>query len=155
MSDNHNPRDVGWLPDTGDLVEDGFGGEVYLRDVSDSLIENNEFNNNFDGILLVDSERNAIHKNKASYSSNVGIHLVGSCHNALKANRADHCIRYTGDFCCDTANSSGMLLEEYSHHNRIVGNSLRYGSDGLCIRANNRHGCNHNYIARNDASPPQ
>jgi parallel beta-helix repeat protein len=45
-----------------------------------------------------------------------------------------------------------MLFEEYSHHNRIVGNSLRYGGDGLFIRANNRHGCNHNYVAKNDAS---
>ncbi len=152
VSDNHNPRDVGWLPDTGDPVEDGFGGGVYLRDVSDSLFENNELNDNFDGILLVGSDRNTLRNNNASYNSNVGIHLVRSSHNVLEENRADHCIRYTGDFWCDTADSAGMLLEEYSHHNRIVGNSLRYGGDGFFIRANNRHGCSHNYVAKNDAS---
>ena len=140
VSDNHNPRDAGWLPDTGDAVEDGFGGGVYLRDVSDSLIEDNEFNNNFDGILLVGSDRNTLRKNNASYNSNVGIHLVRSSHNILEENRADHCIRYTGDFWCDTADSAGMLLEEYAHRNRIVGNSLRYGGDGFFIRANNGHG---------------
>ncbi len=29
---------------------------------------------------------------------------------------------------------------------------MRYSGDGLFIRANNRHGCNHNYVARNDGS---
>ncbi len=152
VSDNYNPRDIGWLPDTGDPSEDGFGGGVYLRTVSDSLIEGNQLNNNFDGVLLVGSDRNAISRNNASYSGNVGIHLVRSSHNVLEENRADHCIRYTGRFWCDTADSAGMLLEEYSHHNRIVGNNLRYGGDGFFIRANNRHGCNHNYVAKNDGS---
>jgi parallel beta-helix repeat protein len=45
-----------------------------------------------------------------------------------------------------------MLLEEYSHHNRILNNRMRYSGDGFFIRANNQHGSNHNYVARNDAS---
>ena len=152
VSDNHNPRDAGWLPDADEPMEEGFGGGVYLLRVSDSLIEGNRFNNNFNGVSLVQSERNRIIRNNASYSGNIGVHLLGSSHNTIEENVADHCIRYTDRFWCDTADSAGILLEEYSHHNNVVGNSLRYSGDGFFIRANNRHGCNHNYVARNDAS---
>ena len=152
VSDNHNPRDAGWLPDTIDPVEDGFGGGIHLREVSGSLIEGNDLNNNFNGIDLVRSDANTIKANNASHNSNVGIHLLRSSHNTVADNRADHCIRYTGRFWCDTADSAGILLEEHSHHNSIVENSMRYSGDGFFIRANNRRSSNHNYIARNDAS---
>lgn len=152
VSDNHNPAEVGWLPDSNEPVEEGFGGGIYLLRVSDSAVEGNRLNNNFNGISLVRSDRNRVTGNNASYCGNVGIHLLESSHNAVEDNWADHCIRYTDRFWCDTADSAGILLEERSNHNRIVGNSLRYSGDGFFIRANNRHGCNHNYVARNDAS---
>ena len=38
-------------------------------------------------------------------------------------------------------------MEEYSHYNKIIGNSLRYSGDGFFIRAND-----HNYVARNEGS---
>ena len=109
-------------------------------------------NNNFNGLSLVRSKRNRIAGNNASYSDNLGIHLLGSSHNVVGDNQADHCIRYSGRFWRDTADSAGVLLEEDSHHNRISGNSLRYSGDGFFIRANNGRSCDHNYIARNDAS---
>jgi parallel beta-helix repeat protein len=152
VADNFNPRDRGWLTDTIDPVEEGFGGGVYLIRVTDSLIKGNQLSNNFDGLCLVRSDRNRILENDASYNSNVGIHLVRASHNTIEGNRADHCIRYTGRFWCDTADSAGILLEEYSHHNRILNNRMRYSGDGFFIRANNRHGSNHNYVAGNDAS---
>ena len=152
VSDNHNPIDTGWLPDSIEPVEEGFGGGIYLYGVSDSIIEGNHLNNNFNGISLVRCERNKIAGNNASYSANIGIHLLGSSHNEIDGNRADHCIRYTDRFWCDTADSAGILLEEYSHYNKIIGNSLRYSGDGFFIRANNRHSSNHNYVARNDGS---
>ena len=152
VSDNHNPADVEWLPDADDPMEEGFGGGIYLLRVFDSLIQGNLLNNNFDGLSLVRSERNRVAGNNASYSGNLGIHLLGSSHNTVEDNQADHCIRFTGRFWCDTADSAGILLEEYSHHNRITGNSLRYSGDGFFIRANNGHSSDHNYIARNDAS---
>ena len=151
VSDNHNP-DVGWLPDSDDPTEDGFGGGIYLYGVSDSLIEGNGVNGNLNGIDLVRSDRNTIRNNNASGNSNIGIHLLQSSHNSVESNQADHCIRYTDRFWCDTADSAGVLLEEHSHHNRITDNSMRYSGDGLFIRANNRHSCDHNYVARNDAS---
>lgn len=151
VSDNFNPRDRGWLTDDIDPVEEGFGGGIYLIRVADSLIKANQLNNNFDGLCLVRSDRNRILENDASYNSNVGIHLLRATHNTIEGNRADHCIRYTGRFWCDTADSAGILIEEYSHHNKIVNNRMRYSGDGLFVRANNRHGCNHNYIAGNDA----
>ena len=152
LSDNHNPLGVGWLDDTDEPAEEGFGGGIYLRQVRSSLILGNEINNNFNGIDLIGSEWNTLSENNVSYSGNIGVHLLLSSHNTIERNRADHCIRYTGRFWCDTADSAGILLEEYSHHNRIVDNTMRYSGDGLFIRANNRHGCNHNYIARNDGS---
>ena len=152
VSDNHNPRDVGWLGDTISPAEAGFGGRVYLLETSDSLLEGNAINNNFNGIDLVRSGRNVIKGNDASYNGNVGIHLLRSSQNSIEGNRAEHCIRSTDRFWNDTADSAGILLEEYSHRNRITDNTLRYSGDGFFIRANNRHGCNDNYVARNDAS---
>ena len=152
VSDNHNPTHQDWLSDTVNPSEAGFGGGIYFRDVQDSSVEACDLSNNFDGLHLVRSDRNIIRGNDASYSSNIGIHLLQSSHNTIEGNRAVHCIRYTGRFWCDAADSAGILLEEYSHHNRIIDNTLRYSGDGFFIRANNRHSCNHNYIARNDAS---
>ena len=152
LSDNHNPRHIGWLSDTVNPSEAGLGGGIYLREVHDSSVETCDLSNNFNGLDLVRSDRNSITGNDASYSGNVGIHLLGSSHNTIEGNRALHCIRYTDRFWSDTADSAGILLEEYAHHNRITGNVLRYSGDGFFIRANNRHSCNHNYIARNDAS---
>ena len=152
ISDNHNPKDRGWLSDTNNPVEEGFGGGIHLLRVAESLIAGNLLHNNFNGISLVRSEGNRILKNDASYSGNIGIHLLASSHNTIQDNRADHCIRFAGRFWCDTADSAGILLEEYSHHNRVLGNSMRYSGDGFFIRANNNHACNHNFITGNDGS---
>ena len=151
-SDNANPPDVGWLPDTEAPVEEGFGGGIYLRRVRNSIVENNQVNNNFNGISLVRSEHNVIRGNNASYCGNVGIYLLMSGHNEVLDNLAEHCIRYTGRFWCDTADSAGILLEGGSHHNRITGNSLRYSGDGFFIRGSNRAPSDHNLISGNDGS---
>ena len=152
VSDNTNPRDAGWLPDTEAPVEEGFGGGVYLFKVRHSVVENNQVNNNFNGVSLVRSEHNIIRENHASYCGNVGIYLLMSSHNEILHNLAEHCIRYTDRFWCDTADSAGILMESGSNHNRIIGNSLRYGGDGFFIRANNREPSNDNFISGNDAS---
>ena len=153
VSDNTNPTDAGWLPDTVAPVEEGFGGGIYLYKVRRSAIENNQLNNNFNGLSLVQSEHNVLRGNNASYCGNVGIYLLRSSHNEVLHNLAEHCIRYTGRFWCDTADSAGILLEDGSNHNRIVGNSLRYSGDGFFIRApHNREPSNHNFISGNDGS---
>ena len=151
-SDNTNPLDAGWLPDIEAPVEDGFGGGIYLYRVRDSVIAGNWANNNFNGISLVRCEGNLVRNNNASYCGNVGIYLLASGHNQLLQNQAEHCIRYTDRFWCDTADSAGILLESGSHHNRIIGNSLRYSGDGFFIRAHNREPSNNNVISGNDAS---
>ncbi|MCH7801009.1 MAG: right-handed parallel beta-helix repeat-containing protein [Chloroflexi bacterium] len=152
VSDNHNPADTGWLTDTASPNEEGFGGGIYLAGVTEGLIEGNTATGNFNGVDLVRCERVTVRGNNASHSGNVGIHLLASSDNVIEDNQADHCIRFAGRFWNDTADSAGILLEEYSHRNRIVGNSLRHGGDGFFIRANNRHPSNDNYVARNDGS---
>ena len=152
VSDNANPSDAGWLPDIEAPVEEGFGGGIYLRHVRNSVIESNLVNNNFNGISLVRSERNVVRGNNASYCGNVGIYLLMSTDNEAVDNTAEHCIRYTDRFWCDTADSAGILLEHGSHRNRIIGNSLRYSGDGFFIRAHNRPPSNNNHIAGNDGS---
>lgn len=152
VSDNANPSDAGWLPDIEAPVEEGFGGGIHLRRVQDSTIESNLVNNNFNGISLVRSERNVIKGNNASYCGNVGIYLLMASDNEVVDNTAEHCIRYTGRFWCDTADSAGILLEQGSHRNRIVRNSLRYSGDGFFIRAHNRPPSNDNLISGNDGS---
>ena len=153
VSDNTNPLDSGWLSDTETPIEEGFGGGIYLYNVRNSVIENNQVNNNFNGISLVRSEHNVIGGNHASCCGNVGIYLLMSSRNEVLHNLAEHCIRYTDRFWCDTADSAGVLLEDGSDHNRIIGNSLRYSGDGFFIRAGtNRKPSNHNFISGNDAS---
>ena len=152
VSDNTNPPEAGWLSDTEAPVEEGFGGGIYLYKVRHCVIENNQLNNNFNGVSLVRSEHNVVRGNHASYCGNVGIYLLRSSHNEALHNLAEHCIRYTGRFWCDTADSAGILLEDGSNHNRIVGNSLRYSGDGFFIRAHNREPSNHNFISGNDGS---
>ncbi len=152
VSDNANPLDAGWLPDIEAPVEEGFGGGIYLRRVRNSVIEGNLVSNNFNGISLVRSEQNVIRGNTASYCGNVGIYLLMSSDNEVADNAAEHCIRYTDRFWCDTADSAGILLEHGSNRNRIIGNSLRYSGDGFFIRAHNRPPSNDNFIAGNDGS---
>ena len=152
VADNHNPKDVGWLADPHLPNEDGYGGGIYLLDASDSTIERCLVTGNFNGIDLVRCARVNVIETDASHSSNVGIHLLRSTHCTVEKCRAERCIRYTDRFWNDTADSAGVLIEEFSHHNRIIDNSLRYSGDGLFIRANNRHSSDHNYIARNDGS---
>ena len=152
VSDNANPLETGWLPDIAAPVEEGFGGGIHLNRVRRSVVENNLVNNNFNGISLVRSEYNVVRGNCASFSGNVGIYLLMSSHNEVQRNRADHCIRYTDRFWCDTADSAGILLEHGSNRNRIVGNSLRYSGDGFFIRGGNREPSNHNFVAGNDGS---
>ncbi len=152
VSDNTNSRGAGWLPDTEAPVEEGFGGGIYLYRARQSAIENNQVNNNFNGVSLVRSEHNLIRGNHASYCGNVGIYLLRSSHNEVLNNLAEHCIRYTDRFWCDTADSAGILLEDGSNRNRIIGNSLRYSGDGFFIRAHNREPSNQNFISGNDAS---
>ena len=156
VSDNANPIDAGWLPDTDSPVEEGFGGGIYLRHVRHSVIENNQVNNNFNGISLVRCDHNIIGGNHASYCGNVGIYLLMSSRNEILHNLCEHCIRYTDRFWCDTADSAGILLEHGSNHNRIIGNSLRYSGDGFFIRANPRAdspvSSDHNLVQGNDGS---
>ena len=152
VTDNTNPLDAGWLPDIEAPVEEGFGGGIYLYRVRNSVIENNQTGNNFNGISLVRSDHNAVSGNRASYCGNVGIYLLKSSHNQVSNNQADHCIRHTDRFWCDTADSAGILLEDGSNHNRITGNSLRYSGDGFFIRGHHGEPSNDNFVARNDAS---
>ena len=152
VSDNHNPRGVGWLTDTHRPNEEGYGGGIYLMNASDSTILRCLVTGNFNGIDLVRCSRVTVLETDASHSSNIGVHLLRSTHCTVEKCRAERCIRFTDRFWNDTADSAGILIEEFSHHNRIVDNSLRYSGDGLFIRANNRHSSDHNYIARNDGS---
>ena len=152
VSDNTNPLDAGWLPDIEAPMEEGFGGGIFLNVVRHSVIENNQTSNNFNGISMVRSGHNLVSGNHASFCGNVGIYLLKSSHNQVLDNWAEHCIRYTDRFWCDTADSAGILLEDGSNHNRIAGNILRYSGDGFFIRGHNGEPSNDNFITRNDAS---
>ena len=138
VSDSYSPPGTGWLEDTHEPNEEGYGGGIFLLNVTASTIERCMVTGNFNGVDLVRCSRVTVSEIDASHSSNVGIHLLLSSHCTVKKSRAEHCIRYTDRFWNDTADSAGILIEEFSHHNRIVDNSLRFSGDGLFIRANNQ-----------------
>ena len=152
VSDNTNPLDAGWLPDIDGPVEEGFGGGIYLRRVGAASSRTTGPATISTASAWSGRTTTLISGNHASHCGNVGIYLLQSSHNEVSDNRAEHCIRYTGRFWCDTADSAGILLEDGSNHNRITGNSLRYSGDGFFIRGHHGEPSRDNFVARNDAS---
>ena len=69
VSDNTNPLDAGWLPDIEAPVEEGFGGGIYLLRARNSVIENNQTSNNFNGISLVRSDHNVVSRGTTLHSA--------------------------------------------------------------------------------------
>jgi hypothetical protein len=72
-------------------------------------------------------------------SDNVGwgIHLFKSSNNTIRNNVADRCTRGPGTYTCDTA---GLLLNCDCKYNRVVGNSFKFGGDGIFVSGFPRDG---------------
>ncbi|MBI2892768.1 MAG: right-handed parallel beta-helix repeat-containing protein [Deltaproteobacteria bacterium] len=135
FSANFTDPSLGWVFDS---VQ---GGGLRLERVRDSVIEDNALGANWNGIELRDSHRNTIVRNAAAGCSNTGGFLLGSNENAISDNDMSYGIRGDGLefplswYGIDTRDSASLLVDGGSSGNRIEGNDLRYGGDGLFLRS--------------------
>src|SRR5947209_14471942 len=78
-----------WLP-----PEKAYGGALFLWEVSDSTIEENDLQHQQSGLLTYYCERLAVRGNVASYNSGWGVHLYRTCDSCFEENVADYCCRF-------------------------------------------------------------
>lgn len=84
---------------------------IFLRGASENLIENNQQEGGYTGIVLLSSRDNAIKGNAAKSSIFAGVLLNSSSANAISGGRAEGCGR-------------GIYLITESHENRLEKNSV-------------------------------
>ena len=78
-----------WKPAT-----DAYGSAIYLEEVTDANIHDNDLQHQMNGLLSYQCRRLAVMNNLASYCSGFGFHLFETCESIFAENHADFCCRY-------------------------------------------------------------
>jgi parallel beta-helix repeat protein len=148
-----------WLP-----AENAYGGAVFLWDVRDSVIEDNDLQHQMNGLLTYACNKLHVRRNNSSYSSGFGIHLFETCDSTFEDNYADYCcrwnkrsedlgIRQLGHMGAD---ATGFLIVHNSCRNVFRRNFARLGGDGFFLAGLSPDGkkvpCNDNLFEENDGS---
>jgi parallel beta-helix repeat protein len=139
----HNP-DHGW-----DEHED-LGG-IVLEHSHQCIIKDNKAMNVWNALTIRYGNQNVVQENQFSHTSNVGLRLWRSCENEFYQNDFSWGIRKE-PFEVHARDSSCVLIETGSNHNRFIGNDMRFGGDGLFIRSLNGWMSTGNYFEENDTS---
>ena len=108
---------------------------IYLFNVTNGNIANNQIDNNYDGIYLYSSDFNTISENNVTFNDYKGIDLYLSHNNTLIKNNANH----NGD--------EGIYIY-YSDNNTIQENTA-YNNSNNGIRINS---CGNNYVIENNVT---
>ncbi len=129
------------IDESGREPQDNNGGGILLRDSQNCLIRYVTAQHQWDGIDLVRSDSNVIEDSDFSYCNNWGVHFWLSSKNTFQRNRAIWCTTGEGKLWqaltgWQTYDSAAVLIEHASNDNTIRDCDLRYGGDGLFIRAN-------------------
>ena len=142
-----------WKPAT-----DAYGGAIYLEEVTNAKIHDNDLQHQMNGLLSYQCKRLDVTNNLASYSSGFGFHLFETCESTFANNYADFCCRY---YLSDRgshlgADAAGFLIVYRSCNNIFRKNFARLGGDGFFLAGLTPHGidvgCNNNLFEENDAS---
>lgn len=143
-----------WLPATK-----AYGGGIFLWNVKDSQINDNDLQHQMNGVLIYDCKRLVIQNNLANFNSGWGFHLYGTCDSLFEDNYADFCCRYerregrTGHMGADAA---GFLIVHKSCRNTFRKNNARMGGDGFFLAGLSPSmglvSCNDNLFEENDGS---
>jgi len=142
-----------WKP-----AADAYGGAIYLEQVSDAKIHDNDLQHQMNGILSYQCRRLDVVNNLANYCSGFGFHLFETCDSTFANNYADFCCRYylseTGSHL--GADAAGFLIVFKSCDNIFRRNYARLGGDGFFLAGLTPDGidvgCNNNVFEENDAS---
>jgi parallel beta-helix repeat protein len=142
-----------WKP-----VSDAYGAAIFLNEVTDANIHDNDLQHQMNGILNYHCKNLNITNNIANYCSGFGFHLYETCDSVFTANYADYCCRYylseAGSHL--GADAAGFLIVHKSCNNIFRKNNARLGGDGFFLAGLTPDGidvgCNHNLFEENDAS---
>lgn len=141
--------------------EAAYGGGVFLWDVRESRVENNDLQHQQSGLLTYHCGGLTVARNQVNYSSGYGIHLFGTCDSVFEANSADYCCRFEpregglhyGHMGADAA---GFLAVHGSSRNVFRRNTARLGGDGFFLAGLGPDGVpcgsDDNVFEENDAS---
>lgn len=129
------------IDESGRHPEDDHGGGILLQDCTGCTIERSTATHEWDGIDVVRSDRNLVEKSDFSYNGNWGVHFWASSYNKFCDNRAVWCTTGGGLLHqpltgWQTYDSQAVAIDHASTANRIESNDLRFGGDGIYIRAN-------------------
>lgn len=142
-----------WKPAT-----DAYGGAIFLEQVTDAKIHDNDLQHQMNGILSYQCNRLDVKNNLANYCSGFGFHLYETCESTFAENYADYCCRY---YLSDAgshlgADAAGFLIIYKSCNNVFRKNYARLGGDGFFLAGLTPDGmdvgCNNNLFEENDAS---
>jgi Nitrous oxidase accessory protein len=137
---------------------DSYGGAIFLEQVTDAKIHDNDLQHQMNGILSYQCKRLHVVNNLANYCSGFGFHLFETSDSTFENNYADYCCRYylsnSGSHL--GADAAGFLIIYKSCNNVFRKNCARLGGDGFFLAGLTPDGidvgCNHNLFEGNDAS---
>lgn len=142
-----------WKP-----AADSYGGGIFLEQVTDAKIHDNDLQHQMNGILSYQCKGLDVTNNLANYCSGFGFHLFETCDSTYTNNYADYCCRYYLSNASSHlgADAAGFLIIYKSCNNIFRKNYARLGGDGFFLAgltpAGIDVGCNHNLFEENDAS---
>lgn len=140
---------------------EAYGGAIFLWEVRESVIEDNDLQHQQNGLLTYFCSQLKVRQNQANYNSGWGIHLFGTCDSLFEGNSCDYCCRFQpregglhyGHMGADAA---GFLAVYGSCRNIFRRNTARMGGDGFFLAGlspkGEKRGCDDNLFEENDAS---
>jgi len=140
------------------IAVDSYGGAIFLEQVTDAKIHNNDLQHQMNGLLSYQCKRLEITNNLANYCSGFGFQLFDTSDSTFEDNYADYCCRY---YLSDSgshlgADAAGFLIVYKSCNNVFRKNYARLGGDGFFLAGLTPDGidvgCNNNVFQENDAS---
>jgi len=142
-----------WKP-----AADSYGGGIFLEQVKDANIHDNDLQHQMNGILSYQCKGLAVTNNLANYCSGFGFHLFETSDSTYTNNYADYCCRYYLSNASSHlgADATGFLIIYKSCNNVFRKNFARLGGDGFFLAGLTPDGidvgCNNNLFEENDAS---
>lgn len=142
-----------WKP-----AHDAYGAGIFLHEVTDANIHDNDLQHQMNGLLSYQCRRLNVANNISNYCSGFGFHLFETCDSTFSNNYADYCCRYYLSESASYlgADAAGFLIVYKSCRNVFRKNFARLGGDGFFLAGLTPEGidvgCNDNVFEENDAS---
>ncbi len=142
-----------WKP-----AANAYGGAIFLEQVTDAHIHDNDLQHQMNGILSYQCRNLKVTNNSANYCSGFGFHLFETSDSTYTNNYADYCCRYylSNGGSHLGADAAGFLIIYKSCNNIFRKNFARLGGDGFFLAGLTPDGidvgCNNNLFEENDAS---